>query len=82
MACATSEQDGSLSVTSTMTQRRYVADPALVASRGRYYLFPTINGTVGWSSKAFEVFESEDLVHWHAHGEVLRLGTNVAWAST
>ena len=34
------------------------ADPTVIRHQGRYYLYPTLDG------KGYDVFVSEDLVHW------------------
>jgi len=34
------------------------ADPAVIRYRGRYYLYPT------WDCRGYDVFVSDDLVHW------------------
>jgi beta-xylosidase len=58
----------------------YHADPHLAVFKGRYYLFPTTDGTEGWASTSFICLSSEDLIHWKNHGVILRLGVDVRWA--
>ncbi|XUL86228.1 family 43 glycosylhydrolase [Streptomyces galilaeus] len=58
----------------------YFADPALVAFDGRYYVYPTTDGSDQWAATAFRAFSSADLLDWHDHGVVLELGRDVAWA--
>lgn len=58
-----------------------LADPSLSVFRGRYYLYPTTDGVEDWASIGFSVYSSDDLVNWHEHGEILRLGADVTWAS-
>ncbi len=55
------------------------ADPALIVAGGRYWLYPTTDGSEGWGSTSFSAFSSSDLREWTAHGEVLRLGSDVTW---
>ncbi|MBT2511998.1 family 43 glycosylhydrolase [Arthrobacter sp. ISL-30] len=56
------------------------ADPSLAVFGGRYYLYPTTDGLEGWASRSFSVLSSDDLVEWTNHGEILKLGVDVAWA--
>lgn len=59
------------------------ADPEVIYSHltGRYYIYSTTDGHPGWGGYTFNVFESEDLVHWTDCGEVLDVkGPQVAWA--
>jgi beta-xylosidase len=60
--------------------QQYFADPALVAFAGRYYIYPTTDGSPDWSSTEFRVLSSDDLQSWHDDGVVLRLGADVLWA--
>lgn len=62
-------------------ERSYYADPALVAFGGVFYLYPTTDGMPDWAAEAFRVLSSHDLRRWTDHGEVLRLGRDVQWAS-
>src|SRR3954470_6851771 len=41
---------------------REIADPDVIRVDGKYYLYPTS------SSRGYEVFVSDDLVHWEAKG--------------
>ncbi|KQR54886.1 beta-xylosidase [Leifsonia sp. Leaf336] len=59
---------------------RFFADPALVHFDGRYYLYPTTDGLVDWSSTCFHVLASVNLRDWEDWGEILRLGRDVSWA--
>lgn len=58
----------------------YHADPHIAVFNGRYYLYPTTDGTEGWAATSFSCMSSEDLVHWRNHGVILRLGVDVRWA--
>ncbi|MGO4533490.1 family 43 glycosylhydrolase [Leifsonia sp. 2MCAF36] len=60
---------------------RYYADPALTAFAGRYFLYPTTDGSDDWSSDSFHVLASDDLHNWSDQGEILRLGRDVSWAT-
>lgn len=56
------------------------ADPNLVHLDGRYYLYPTTDGTEGWAATAFEAFSSDDLETWTAEGEVFSVARDTDWA--
>lgn len=58
----------------------HLADPSLLSGGGRFWLYPTTDGTEDWASRSFSVWSSDDLVAWTDHGEVLRLGDDVQWA--
>ena len=58
------------------------ADPNLVIIDGTYYLYPTTDGQPEWGARSFRAFSSQDLDEWTDHGEILRLGVDVAWASS
>ncbi|MDY0913029.1 family 43 glycosylhydrolase [Rathayibacter festucae] len=58
----------------------HYADPALVSLDGRFYLYPTTDGTDGWSATAFEAFSSDDLVVWRAEGEIFSVARGTDWA--
>jgi beta-xylosidase len=58
----------------------HYADPAVVTSDGRFWVYPTTDGHADWGADAFRVLSSEDLVTWEDHGDVLRLGVDVRWA--
>ncbi|WP_228474143.1 family 43 glycosylhydrolase, partial [Streptomyces calidiresistens] len=57
----------------------YHADPAVLHSAGRFWMYPTTDGIADWGSTSFGVFSSTDLVHWTDHGTVLDLA-DVDWA--
>ncbi|MFJ7289698.1 family 43 glycosylhydrolase [Curtobacterium sp. NPDC098951] len=65
-----------------MAPSRYFADPALLVVDGVFHLYPTTDGEPDWGADAFRVFTSTDLLRWDDRGEVLRLGTDVRWASS
>jgi hypothetical protein len=56
------------------------ADPHVAYLDGRYYIYPTTDGYVGWSGTYFKAFSSTDLVNWTDHGMILDLGPGVSWA--
>ncbi|GAA2751857.1 family 43 glycosylhydrolase [Amnibacterium kyonggiense] len=58
-----------------------LADPSLLVWEGRYYLYPTSDGSPEWDATSFSVWSSDDLVSWTAGGEVLRLQEDVGWAA-
>ena len=59
---------------------RFYADPALTEFGGRYYLYPTTDGSEDWSSTAFRVLSSPDLREWIDEGQILDLVSDVTWA--
>lgn len=58
----------------------YHADPHMVIFGDTYYLYPTTDGSEGWTSASFTCLSSKDLVHWKNHGVILHLGIDVKWA--
>ena len=60
----------------------FYADPEIIFSEQyqKYYLYPTSDGFYKWSGTFFEVFESDDLVHWQNKGTILDLKKDVDWA--
>ncbi|GAA5180346.1 hypothetical protein GCM10023322_12440 [Rugosimonospora acidiphila] len=59
----------------------YNADPNIVVFGDTYYIYPTTDGIANWGSTSFHAFSSKDLVHWTDDGTILRLGTDVTWAT-
>ncbi len=60
------------------------ADPEILYSHktGKFYIYPTTDGYPGWGGYTFDVFSSNDLVHWTNQGTILNLKTDqVRWAS-
>ena len=56
------------------------ADPHLAVFGGRFYLYPTTDGSEGWRSTSFRAWSSTDLVHWKDEGVVLDLPRDLTWA--
>ena len=50
------------------------ADPHVIRHEGKYYLYPTMDG------KGYDVFVSDDLVHWEAKGKCFEDARGGAWA--
>lgn len=50
------------------------ADPAVIRHDGRYYLYPTLDG------KGYDVFVSDDLVHWEQKPKCFTDPRGGAWA--
>lgn len=50
------------------------ADPAVIRYRGKYYLYPTLDG------KGYDVFVSDNLVHWEQKGKCYTDARRGAWA--
>ena len=59
------------------------ADPEVLYSKqtGKYYIYPTTDGTPGWGGHKFNVYSSDDLTNWKDEGTILDLKTDqVRWA--
>jgi beta-xylosidase len=56
------------------------ADPTLIVFGGKYYLYPTADGTAGWLSTNFSCWSSPDLVRWKNEGVILDLPRDLTWA--
>ena len=59
------------------------ADPEVLYSKqtGKYYIYPTTDGTPGWGGHKFNVYSSDDLTNWKDEGTILDLKTEqVTWA--
>ncbi len=59
------------------------ADPEVLYSKqtGKYYIYPTTDGTPGWGGHKFNVYSSDDLTNWKDEGTILDLKTDqVTWA--
>lgn len=58
------------------------ADPEILYSEntGRYYLYPTTDGTEGWKNHDAKVFSSADLKTWTDEGTAFDLRTDCTWA--
>ena len=50
------------------------ADPAVIRFRGKYYLYPT------WDGRGYDVFVSDDLVHWEQKPKCFVDDRGGAWA--
>lgn len=50
------------------------ADPAVIRHDGKYYLYPT------WDCKGYDVFVSDDLVHWERKGKCFTDSRGGVWA--
>ena len=59
------------------------ADPEILYSEktGKYYLYPTTDGTKDWKGHSFKVYSSEDLSEWKDEGTVFDLQTDCQWAN-
>ena len=62
----------------------YFADPEILYAEqtGRYYLYPTTDGAVGWNNHDFRVYSSDDLRTWRDEGVLLDLRTDCTWADS
>lgn len=50
------------------------ADPHVIHYQGKYYLYPTLD------SRGYDVFVSDDLVHWQQQGKAFRDSRGGVWA--
>lgn len=58
------------------------ADPHISTAGGKYYIYPTTDGTVGWASTFFTCWSSSDMVHWNNEGVILDLPKDLKWADS
>lgn len=58
------------------------ADPEVLFAEktGRYYIYPTTDGTTAWKSHDFKVFSSSDLKEWKDEGVMFDLQKDCSWA--
>ncbi len=56
------------------------ADPHIAAFGGRYYLYPTTDGSEGWMATSFHGWSSKDLKTWKDEGVILDLPRDLKWA--
>ncbi|MCH5237292.1 MAG: family 43 glycosylhydrolase, partial [Muribaculaceae bacterium] len=62
----------------------FFADPEILYSHktGKFYIYPTTDGTPGWGGHEFNVFSSRNLVDWKKETCILDLATDdVTWAT-
>lgn len=76
-----SKDSNSTSVATAPVITGLYADPNLVRFDGRYYLYPTTDGSEGWAATSFEAFSSDDLVSWTPEGEIFSVARDTTWAS-
>jgi len=56
------------------------ADPNLTVFNGKFYIYPTTDGTTGWQSTYFTCWSSPNLVNWKNEGIILDLPKDLTWA--
>ncbi|RYE04694.1 MAG: hypothetical protein EOP44_05500, partial [Sphingobacteriaceae bacterium] len=56
------------------------ADPNLTVFNGKFYIYPTTDGTEGWQSTYFTCWSSDNLVNWKNEGIILDLPKDLSWA--
>lgn len=56
------------------------ADPHLAVFDGKFYIYPTTDGSEGWRSTSFRAWSSENLVDWRDEGVILDLPRDLSWA--
>ena len=47
------------------------ADPDIDVLDGKFWIYPTTDGTPGWGGTQFHAFSSKDMVHWCDEGVIL-----------
>lgn len=47
------------------------ADPDIDVLDGKFWIYPTTDGTAGWGGTQFHAFSSPDMVHWTDEGVIL-----------
>lgn len=58
------------------------ADPHIACIGGRFYLYPTTDGSEGWMSTSFQAWSSRDLLEWKLEGTILDLPRDLRWADS
>ncbi len=58
----------------------YHADPQVALFGKTFYIYPTTDGYVNWTSTSFSVFSSTNLVNWSNRGVILDLPRDLTWA--
>lgn len=60
------------------------ADPEILYAEqtGKYYLYPTTDGEIGWNNHDFRVYSSDDLRTWTDEGVMFDLRTDCSWANS
>ncbi|MCF0192760.1 MAG: family 43 glycosylhydrolase [Prevotella sp.] len=60
----------------------YHADPEVLYSNktGKFYIYPTTDGQLGWHSHDFHVFSSADMKNWKDEGVMFDLQKDCSWA--
>ncbi len=56
------------------------ADPNIAFFNGKFYIYPTTDGTTGWLSTYFTCWSSDNLVNWKNEGTILDLPKDLSWA--
>jgi beta-xylosidase len=56
------------------------ADPNIAVFNGKFYIYPTTDGTTGWQSTYFTCWSSDNLVNWKNEGTILDLPKDLSWA--
>jgi beta-xylosidase len=58
----------------------YHADPQVALFGNTFYIYPTTDGFLNWTSTSFSVFSSTNLVNWTDRGVILDLPRDLTWA--
>lgn len=60
------------------------ADPEILYAEqtGKYYLYPTTDGEIGWNNHDFHVYSSDDLRTWKNEGVLFDLRKDCTWADS
>lgn len=62
----------------------FYADPEILYAEqtGRYYLYPTTDGEIGWNNHDFRAYSSDDLRTWTNEGVMFDLRRDCSWADS
>lgn len=67
-------EDYTTAYSNPIIERIGLADPHVIRHGGTYYLYPT------WNTRSYDVFVSEDLIHWDRKGKCYRDSRRGLWA--
>ena len=56
------------------------ADPEILATNGRYYIYSTTDGVPGWGGYYFTCYSSKNLKDWQYEGVMFDLKRQTSWA--
>jgi beta-xylosidase len=59
----------------------YNADPQVAVFNNSFYIYPTTDGFVNWTSTSFSVFSSTNFIDWTDRGLIFDLRRDLTWAT-